>query len=69
MEKTILVNGSFEEIGSIFNDSKQISIRFFKKIKADKFEVIIRYNDNLDLFISKCKTLKQLKKIDSLCIN
>ena len=69
MEKTILLNGSFEEMESIFNDSKQLSIRFFKEIKDNKYEVIIRYNDNLDSFISKCKTLKQLKKIDALELN
>ena len=66
MEKTIKLIGNIEEMEQIFNNSKKISIRYYKPIHQNRYEIIVRFNENLETSISTCKSIKNLIKIDNL---
>ena len=49
----------------IFNNSKLISIRYYKQLKQNRFEVVIRFSEHLESSITKTKTIRELIKIDT----
>lgn len=65
MEKTIKINGSLEQMQDIFNNSKLISIRYYKQLKQNRFEVVVRFSEHLEALITKTKTIEGLIKIDT----
>ena len=65
MEKTIKINGSLDEMEDIFNNSKSINIRYYKQLKQNRFEVVIRFSEHLEASITKTKTIRELIKIDT----
>lgn len=64
MESIIQIKSTFEEIDKLFNDSNNISIRHYKELKLNKYEVTVRHSHYREEDILKCKTIEKLSEIN-----
>ena len=64
MESRIILSGTDEQMNSIFEDAKNISVRFYEK-RGKSFFIIIRHNEDIKKRILLLNTIKGLIKLDS----
>ena len=67
MTSYLKVTGSYEDIDDLFENSHFLSVRYFNNIGGNRWDVTIRHSENPEVAeaISKAKTVKRLKEIDT----